>query len=391
LAYHYTRSLIYRPVVCASAIIGDMAASARVTLANSSKSIVQILELLDERGLAFSICLNKGELLILSGFGLLFQNQELDQGGALIRENQRLIHTIAGLLDQTPSAASVEFRRMSNALASPGSSHQRRSPVLSRHNSDGNIINAQEGMSSAQKHIRAIMNRFTSPSKLSKEDRRATLPTIAFNHNFSQSQNSLNSVRSEPHTARSEPTLSPNMDTKRSSLSPPKFSRSRPHSSTSRPLTNLDYLPLGQTDSTNNLTFPYNVSGKQESTATDWERLLGSLDNGQTNIYDGIYGGPPVDALLDVSPLPPAADPNMVWSPDMWSIGPEDLGMQRRSGEAPRSVLSFSDESLTSGEEFPELIGSVSNESFRGICIPVASPGGTDRYGIGALDAHFGL
>lgn len=370
-----------------------MAGSARVNLANSSKSIVQILDLLDERGLAFSICLNKGDLLVLSGFGLLFQNLELDQGGALIRENQRLINTIGGLLDQTPSLASVEFRRISNALAIPDSSRERRTPALSRHNSDGNIANMQEGMSSAQKHIRAIMNRFSSPSKQSKEDRRATLPTLAFNHSFSQSQNSVNSVRSEPHTARSEPTLSPNMDHKRSSLSPPKFSRHRPQSLTPRPLTNLDYLPLGGSDSANHMTFSYvnNASGKQEATTTDWERLLGSLDNGQTNIYDGIYGGPPVDALLDVSPLPPAADPNMVWSPDMWTIGPEDLGSQRRSGEAPRSVLSFSDESLTSGEEFPELMGSVTNENFGGICIPVASPGSSERYGLSALDAHFGL
>lgn len=388
LAYHYTRSLIYRPTVCASATIGDMAGSARVILANSSKAIVQIQELLDERGLAFSICLNKGELLVLAGFGLLFQNIELDEGGALIRENQRLINTIAGFLDHVPSSASVEFRRISNALAIPEMPRQRRAPTLSRHNSDGNMANVHEGMSSAQKHIRAIMNRFTSPSRSSKDDRRATLPTLAFNHNSSHSQNTLHSV---PHTARSEPTLSPNLDIKRSNLSPPKSGRSRPHSSASQPLTNLDYLPLDRTDTENHLNVLPNTDGKQESTSTDWERLLGSLDNGQTNIYDGIYGGPPVDALLDVAPLPAAGDPNMVWSPDMWSIGPDDLGMQRGSGEAPRSVLSFSDESLTSGEEFPELMGSVSHESFRGICIPVASPGGTDRYGMGSMDAQFGL
>jgi len=251
-------------------------------------------------------------------------------------------------------------------------------------------------LSSAQKHIRAIMSRFSSsPTKNSRtesnQDRRATLPALTFGNHFNQSQASLASVRSEPPTTRSEPTLSPNIH--RSSLSPPKFSRSRPNSTAPRPVTNLDYLPLGSEDGTASMTYPYvtNASGKQSATTTDWERLLGSLDNGQTNIYDGIYGGPPVDALLDVSPLPPAADPNLVWSPDMWSITPDDLGSQRRSGEAPRSVLSFSDESLTSGEEFPELMSSVSNESFRGICIPVASPGSVDIYGLGGLDAQFGL
>lgn len=353
--------------------------------------MVQIQELLDERGLAFSICLNKGELLVLAGFGLLFQNIEFDEGGALVRENQRLINTIASLLDQAPSSASVEFRRITNALAIPELPRQRRTPTLSRHNSDGNIVNLHEGMSSAQKHIRAIMGRFTSPSRPSKEDRRATLPTLAFNHNFSHSQHSLHSVQSEPHTARSEPTLSPNMDMKRSSLGPPKSGQSRPHNSASRLLTNLDYLPLGETNAANHFSSLHKTNGKEESTPTDWEELIGSLDNGQTNIYDGIYGGPPVDALLDVAPLPAAGDSNMVWSPDMWSIGPDDIAMQRRSGEAPRSVLSFSDESLTSGEEFPELMGSVSHESFRGICIPVASLCGTDRYGMRTLDAQFAL
>ncbi|KAE9972120.1 hypothetical protein EG327_009588 [Venturia inaequalis] len=385
-----------QPAVCASAILGDMAGSARVILANSSKAIVQIQELLDERGLAFSICLNKGEMLVLAGFGLLFQNIELDEGGALIRENQRLINTIAKFLDQAPSPASVEFRRISNALAIPETPRQRRTPTLSRHSSDGNIANVHEGMSSAQKHIRAIMNRFTAPSRPSKDDRRATLPTLAFSHNSSHSQSSLHSARSGPHTARSEPTLSPTMEIKRSILSAPKSNRTRPQSSTSRPLTNLDYLPLGESTTENHLTFPHPTPTKQESSATDWEQLLGSLDNGQSNIYDGIYGGgPPVDALLDVAPLhtttSSSSDNTMVWSPDMWSIGPEDMRRQRGSGEAPRSVLSFSDESLTSGEEFPELMGSVEQDGFGGICIPVASPGVVDRYGMGGLDAQFGL
>ncbi|KAF7450923.1 C6 transcription factor FacB [Pyrenophora tritici-repentis] len=71
--------------------------------------------------------------------------------------------------------------------------------------------------------------------------------------------------------------------------------------------------------------------------------MLSSLDNGQTNIYDTIYGGPRADALLDVAPL----SANATWSPTVWN-------WSSYSSEAPppQSVLSFSDESLTSGEEF---------------------------------------
>jgi len=133
--------------------------------------------------------------------------------------------------------------------------------------------------------------------------------------------------------------------------------------------------------------YPYTVdtqTGKDNINNTDWERLLSSLDNGQTNIYDGIYGGPPIDALVGVPPLSNSVDANLVWSPDVWAISAEGL-----SAAAPQSVLSFSDESLTSGEEFPDLTNCTSNESYRGIMIPemVAD----DRFALPGLDGGFGL
>jgi hypothetical protein len=111
---------------------------------------------------------------------------------------------------------------------------------------------------------------------------------------------------------------------------------------------NIDYLsfandPLASYALHHN---QHNEGIKTEVSASDWERLLSSLDNGQTNIYDTIYGGPPADALLDV-PLSASTESNVTWSPNVWNWG-------SYSSEAPppQSVLSFSDESLTSGEEF---------------------------------------
>jgi hypothetical protein len=363
-----------------------MSGSAKVALAACSKHTVQIIQLLTERSLSFSFCLNKNEMLVGSGFGLLSQNLDLERGSTLMKENQRLTFIIAHILDRQPSRASVEFRRISTALAMQQHvslpNPPRRTPILSRHNSDGNLNQAQETMSSTQKHIRAIMSRFSSGTKpVRPDERRATIPAVNLDMS-NNSRTSLSSIQSEPGHARSEPAMSPEFQ--RTNISPPKQTK-RSNSSIPDPSTNLDYLPLGSTAS---ITSAYNLAsgslGKANVTTSDWERMLSSLDNGQTNIYDGIYGGPPIEALTDVAALPPPADAQLMWSPDVWSIG--------NTSVPPQSVLSFSDESLTSGEEFPDLTHCTSNESsYKGILIPEMSPASMESFGLAGLDGGFGL
>lgn len=319
LAYHYIRSLIYQPAVCAASAVGHMAGSAKVVLASCSKHIVQIKQLLTERNLSFSFCLNKNELLVSCGFGLLFQSLDIEGGSTLMKENQRLTFIIANMLDRQPSRASVEFRRISTALAMQhvskiqGKAKRTMPTVLSRHNSDSNLSQPQDSLSSAQKHIRAIMSRFSSSTKtLRPDDRRATLPVV--NHGTgNDSRTSLSSIRSEPGHARNEPALSPGIQNSNMIIS--KQSKQRPSSSVLNSSPNLDYLPLGSVITS---AYPFAASmttpGKNGATTTDWERLLGSLDNGQTNIYDGIYGGLSIDALTDSSAasIPPPADASLV-------------------------------------------------------------------------------
>jgi len=139
---------------------------------------------------------------------------------------------------------------------------------------------------------------------------------------------------------------------------------------------NLDYLSFVQDPLS---TYPFSTTtpgGKVEVSPTDWERLLSSLDNGQTNIYDTIYGGPPIDGLLDVPPLSAGAEAHLAWAPGLWGLS--DMGAQ----QPPRSVLSFSDESLTSGEEFGNCDfntnASGKEHMFHGIVIPES--GVPDRY-----------
>lgn len=213
-----------------------------------------------------------------------------------------------------------------------------------------------------------------------------------------QSQPSLQptTVYDPTTMSRSEPARSPhNMysqsgsdSTARPSAPPqlqPKVQASPPK------LPNLDYLSFGNepeptTTETNSKAAP---PIKTEPGPTDWEKLLGSLDNGETNIYDACYGGPAVDALLDVPAIgmhnnhstPAVGGTPLAWTSDLWALCPTDTNTSSSSGLSPNnghaaSLLSFStDEGVSSSEDFSTDWNSASSsqsqpESFRGIVMP---------------------
>jgi hypothetical protein len=313
---------------------------------------VQIVELLDERKLSFSFCLNRNEVLVQAGFGLLFQTLTLAREGKLIKDSNRLVCSVMDMLERGNAAGYAEFRRVGCGIVAVPRVEQMPAPPLSRHNSESNMGAPLDTFRATQKSLKALAARF-SPSamkaaRLDQEPRRATLPALSPNVGVhaNPSSTSLSSIRSEPPVARSEPTLSPLSH--RASFSMPN--KRRPSQPTpqqqQQAQRNIDYLSFAS-DPLAGYALQNNQGIKTEVSSSDWERLLSSLDNGQTNIYDTIYGGQPADALVDVAPQSASTDSNVTWSPNVWNWG-------SYSSEAPppQSVLSFSDESLTSGEEF---------------------------------------
>jgi hypothetical protein len=134
---------------------------------------------------------------------------------------------------------------------------------------------------------------------------------------------------------------------------------------------------------------------------SDWERILSSIDNGQTTIYDSIYGGAPAEALIDNIPLSAGAEPNgLSWSPNVWNWGAYNSNSGEQA-QPPQSVLSFSDESLTSGEEFANSVGEYNTTStpgsekicYQGIMMPNLDGTVVREAGMGltGLDGNFGL
>jgi hypothetical protein len=385
LAYHHIRSLIYRPALIAN--LGDRGSSAVVAVGDACKHIVQIVQLLDERKLSFSLCLNRNDFLVQAGFGLLYQVQDLDRDGKLMKECNRLVCAVIEMLERGLAAGAVEFRRIGCSMISIPRVEQIPMPTISRHNSEGDMRAPMDTFRATQKSLKAIAARLSPAAAKLKEPRRATLPAVSpsMGVHANPSSTSLSSIRSEP--AHSEPTLSGTSH--RSSLS--VFAKRRA-SNAIRPNPNIDFLSFGVDPLAN---YPANGNGangdgcgKAEVSPADWERLLSSLDNGHTNIYDTIYGGTPADALLDCPPLSAGVETNQTWSPNFWnwsSYAPE---------APPQSVLSFSDESLTSGEEFANCgdftSASGNDRIFQSIMIPdMSAP--NNGMGMAGMDGNFGL
>lgn len=401
-----------------------------IAMAGSCKSIVQIIQLLNERGLSFSFCLNKEELLVLCGFGLLYQGLSLEPNSKVLKDNQKMVAAVIGILHRSKALCASEFRRVACLfLPMPSPTPPKSTPVvakpvhpaLSRHNSDGAMPAPQNLSSAAKKQLKAVAARFMTPTpKLSKQsstdNRRATEPNIGLyrNHIHTQSVPNVTSNYNPANISRSEPARSPSNAFH--IVSPATRPSAPPASQPKRAFPpqnlNLDYLSFSESS-----TPPLKATshGPVKPEPSDWERLLGSLDNGQTNIFDNIYGGPPVDALEMSASLPanpttaiPGSDP-LAWSPDIWALaggqdfsavhGAQDLTASFPAHPQTESVLSFSsaDEGLTGassgGEEFaiPDWASACSsgvNEAYRGIVMPDLGQGDDALLGEG-WDAVF--
>lgn len=323
MTYHYIRALIQRPAVCAS--LGSKSSSAMLALASSCRSMVQVVQLLQERGLSFSFCLNKDEVLVLSGFGLLFQRLTLDPNSKILKESSKMVAAVVDILTKSEAPCASEFAKLAKPFlptttesatatkpptsqSQPKSKGTRQSSEISPPSSRPTSLQA-----STKKQLKALASRF-SPSPAFKapdmgsSDRRATVPTICLHPQAPQTQSqpslsppqtleSINISRSEPALSPSTIYNQPALAAARSTAVPQhpvvKPRKRSPHAN----LTNLDYLSFGTDPVTQQPVYAVPPI-KTEPQPTDWEKLLGSLDNGQTNIYDACYGGQPIEALL---------------------------------------------------------------------------------------------
>ncbi|KAK4104129.1 hypothetical protein N658DRAFT_420275 [Parathielavia hyrcaniae] len=413
-AYYYTRTLIYRPAVTSS--LGAKAAPALIAVGESSKHMIQIIQLLEERNMSFSFCLNKADILVLCGMALLYQTLGLKQDSRVLRDNEKLVNAVIKATDKAKAPGCHDLKRVAGMLvtvdeptpqslptpptpssdtcltgppaqrASPATAHKMY-PSLGRNLaasiSETDLLLQQEKLRrmtmSQQQHSRA--EQLPPRSRGSFDSPRPAIPLVQRDHRLSLSQ------------AQAAQTA---MLARLSTCSNPKqtmeYLHLDSHSQPTSPVQARGPSRPSITQAQQSYLYSQVQKGSGISTA-EWEALLGSIEGGQLNVYDAIYGGPglvladnntaatPISATTTNTTAP-------AWSPDSWDLTCFNLGdFGSGTAESSHSVVSLSEDGLSSSDD----LISVGSLDFGNGLITSGLATTADGYVLDGLDEGFAL
>ena len=301
--------------------------------------------------MSFSFCLNRDEVLLLAGFGLLYQTLEFDRKGKLIQDSQRLLCSVTSILERNGAVGAAEFKKVTCAtisidqLSKSGPATEATDP---RRKSDG-IMNAPKSIVKAPRRPSAIAS-----TPLVKQEvisgRRATAPTLSLaawpEHARKNSQQSLSSVFSGSSSKYRKSKPKTTID-----------SRSQmPDSS----LPNLDFLDFSKDRRSIFESTPATPANNVPKASHDGFVGCGMFSQTQPS-SNNVFSSP--DLFSSTMSPSPAVD--FDWASDLWTVP------LKNRVPASRSVLSFSEEELTSGEEMSSCD---MNGTYSGIKIPQENP-----------------
>lgn len=309
--------------------------------------------------MSFSFCLNKNELLISCGFGLLFQGIDLDPKGKLIQDSRRLICSVLRILERNRSPSAGHFKEVAGAILSIERSPKTSSrPALATESSkisEGGMPAPTTLTKSTRKQFQAIACRFSSDNGYG----------AASNH-----QRSGPASKKDSDITNSD-LYSRNNGQNRITLAVSDTALQRRYSEAVNHITPLCHVGPSNSPSIDYSSFSNSYPASQV-VGDLTERLL--LKNEPDRIigygriqlpqfpYDGHGSVEPFSAYI--TPSPSSGPPDCL--PDIWKFY-SDLN----NNSAPtQSVVSFSEDEGTSGEELSssDLIGKVG-----GIVMPAAN------------------
>ncbi|OAX78379.1 hypothetical protein ACJ72_07315 [Emergomyces africanus] len=343
ITYYFIRSLIRRPAVCYAP--QKTSSPSLLALVDSGKHIIQILQLLDERRMCLSLGINKRELIFSSSLGLMWQNLDLGPDCKLVKEAQKLLASALSLLESEANEAAAEFSSILS-LVSPVDDAKRVKPEYNQPSST-DMAAPSPRVKSPRKAL--SLNNMGTPRSNDGDFTRHSIPTSVSTSSPELCQRSVRSS-SSASVSSTNPELTAVTPRSSAELSPEYL--------------NLDYLPLGDEKVEIKAT-PVTAAGTGFS-MSNWEHVLGDMDNGHANIFNGIYGGGDCGdvnsaAFAHLTPafqyppnnhhpssMPPSQD-LQPWSPDEWSSSASS-DMQKTSSQ---SVLSYSEDSIGSVDELP--------------------------------------
>ena len=318
--------------------------------------------------MSFSFCLNKNHILIMAGFGLLFQTLDLDRKGKLIQDSQRVLCSVMSTLERDGASGATEFKKVACAMISVDRfTNNTRSLIedATRRPKPDPTMPAPKYTSKSPRKFQASVSRklsaFRPPVKKELNGRRSTAP--AFSTPLLPAnlrEDSGGSVRS----IASEPLLNCERAKQMNVKQPPG-----PFEPLNLP--NLDYLDFSNE--------PVSTSKETSSTITqsptdDSEATSDSIDANKEATLDTTFPSPDVFSYISESP-----SNTLDWCSDLWAM-PSDMNCQPQTSQ---SSLSFS-EGLTSREEFGSC--GASGQVNTGMIIK-----DNELVALDGLDAGFGL
>lgn len=303
------------------------------------------------------------ELLLVAGFGLLFQGLDLNRKGKWIQDSQRLVNYAIDVIERNGAPGATAFRDLACSMININRETKGALPPKAdssiRRKSDSGLPTPKTGSKLARKQLQAIASRFSNPSRTMKQENlnieRQPKPPVsdsfASNPHFfdrNESQNSVSSVVSDPNAGYGYLNAA-------SSISPCQAPSNGPP--------NYDFLVSHE-------LVPYFNLPSMTSEPPTKESDYGFI---ATN-------GPPCENIFNPSPVLngyiSVSQSAYDWPVEVWEL-PSDL---QANPPSARSVLSLSEEEVTSGEEL-----SICDQTgeFQGILMPNVD-------GYGSLDGFEG-
>ena len=359
--------------------------------------------------MSFSFCLNKADVLILCGMTLLYQTLELKRDSKLFQDDERQVNAVIRAIHSAKVPGSYDFQRIAAMLITVDDPAPQELPTPPQQSPDTSMaappVRASPPASMPHTTNAYSLGRLHSASAsetdllLQQEKlRRMTVPTAPSHRaelRRSQSRSSFDSARRD-HRDHHNHQLSMSHKPMLARVSPPQ---------------NLDYLQLGsgrgsqpsspvQTRLPPNVNVAVGASGPApqryattqlpaKMSAAEWEVLLGSMDGESLSMYDSMYAAPSLS--LAETPVSATSMSGSAWSPDSWDLSGFNINEFTTHPGPAQSVLSLSDESLSSGGEdlgAGDLGLGLDFHSRGGGLMP---PTTAETYILDGLDAAFGL
>ncbi len=335
---------------------GDGSSTSNFALADSCKRIIQIIDLLDERRLSFSMCLDSRETLIIAGFGILLQALQVDQNGRLIRDYEKSSNMVLSLLTRHSDTRAALFRFVSSSIF-PARPNQERTDSQGSFSTDSSN---EPNTSPKAANTRRFKQRISRRQSDTPQATESHVPLSSISQHPNSSSASICSASSEPVF----------------SLPPQPNTLPKRHNTVTGSF-NLDYLAF---DHDNILTprMPLQSSSSVDQIdrgSAQWGHHYGAFDANQPSVYDSSFGGPPADAPLSLKIL--TAGPSQTpfgWSSDTPDIGSEIINLG--STVLPVSMAqSMPDDSFASGEEFQQFdltngVNRSGMDQYKGVLVP---------------------